>query len=331
MPSKSKKIREQGQPVLPTVKQEKDPTKQGRTRGRALKETNKRYSRIKKRIMPKILDVIRSTDKKIIQNNIEVNKRVYEYQIDQSLIGNLSQFILNILNDELSTSTYQSYDNHWLSLLAQGAYQSGASDVLQSAKNISTAKNVGQDLSLVVRSVGVDALINNQQYLRRVGLVKGRVLENMQGLTNQTRSDIVDTLSRGMANGDGIGSITKNITERIDVSRSRAQRIARTEINNAYRQASRNETQTVNDELFDDSDYEMRLLWFSALSPTTRKTHKSRHGIVYTPAEVNQFYSRDGNAINCLCSQTQILVNKKTGQIFQSELIAEMKAEREAA
>ena len=71
-------------------------------------------------------------------------------------------------------------------------------------------------------------------------------------------------------------------------------------------------------------------LWFSALSPTTRKTHASRHGIVHTETEDEVFYSKDGNTIFCLCSQSPILTNTKTGEIVQEKLLSRMEKQRKA-
>ena len=48
------------------------------------------------------------------------------------------------------------------------------------------------------------------------------------------------------------------------------------------------------------------MLWASALKPTTRASHARRHGRVYTIDEVRDFYSRDGNAINCYLPGTQV-------------------------
>ena len=58
----------------------------------------------------------------------------------------------------------------------------------------------------------------------------------------------------------------------------------------------------LNRDIYDDSDWKMGILWFSALTPTSRDSHAERHGVIYTTDEVRSFYSKDENSKNCLCS-----------------------------
>jgi uncharacterized protein with gpF-like domain len=45
------------------------------------------------------------------------------------------------------------------------------------------------------------------------------------------------------------------------------------------------------------------LLWLSALKPTTRTWHASRHGKVYTTEQVRD-YAENGNKYNCYCANS---------------------------
>ena len=47
------------------------------------------------------------------------------------------------------------------------------------------------------------------------------------------------------------------------------------------------------------------------MKPTTRRTHALRHGNLYTSEGVRDWYSINGNAINCKCSQVTVLVDSK--------------------
>ena len=89
------------------------------------------------------------------------------------------------------------------------------------------------------------------------------------------------------------------------------------------------ETDSINEDVYDDSDFHMTQLWFSALSPTTRKAHASKHGTTATTQENREFYSKDGNQINCLCSQSPVLANKRTGEILQKPLQKRMEKQKE--
>ena len=50
-----------------------------------------------------------------------------------------------------------------------------------------------------------------------------------------------------------------------------------------------------------------KLLWTSALLPTTRPWHGSRHGHTYSQSECDAFYAENGNSCNCHCSQDVIV------------------------
>ena len=41
-----------------------------------------------------------------------------------------------------------------------------------------------------------------------------------------------------------------------------------------------------------------------------------------------QFYGKDANEINCYCSQTQVLVNMKTNEVVQQDLLDQMDEQR---
>ena len=142
------------------------------------------------------------------------------------------------------------------------------------------------------------------------------------------RADLASTLSAGMADGKGVTELVRDVRKRVGVGASRATRIVRTEINGAYRQSTRRETDVLNDDVFDGSGYEMRMLWFSALASTTRKSHARKHGKAFTTAQVDKFYGRDANSINCYCSQSNVLINTKTGKVVQIDLQRQMSEQR---
>jgi hypothetical protein len=134
-----------------------------------------------------------------------------------------------------------------------------------------------------------------------------------------------------MATGKGVRELTGDVMNRVGVSHRRAQRIVRTEILNAHRTAAASETDDLNADVYAGSDWVMKSLWFSARAPTTRPSHLRRHGLTFTTNEVREFYSINANAINCLCNQSVILVNIKTGEVLQEDLLKRMEKQREQA
>lgn len=257
-----------------------------------------------------------------------INKTYYEYQIDTDRYNQIDNFIQRMLYESILESLSGDKPPRWFfqSYLTT-AFNDGVADALQSAKNQAEPDVVGQQITQQVRAIGDDAY--SPQIVQALGLVHARVFNEMEGLSDGMKADLSRTLRDGMANGFGIREITADIKKRVNVGFSRAQRIARTEILQAYRTAQRARTKEINETVYDDSPFIMRQLWFSALAATSRPWHVSRHGNVYTQQEVERFYSERANSINCLCSQSPVLVSRKTGEPVNQALIDRMKKQKE--
>ncbi|WP_313124864.1 phage minor head protein, partial [Pseudescherichia sp.] len=136
-------------------------------------------------------------------------------------------------------------------------------------------------------------------------LVRTRVFEEMKNLSARTKSDMARILTDGIGRGQNPRDIAKRLTEQTGMEIGRAKRIARTEITTALRRARWDES----DEAEAQYGIMTRQMHLSALSPTTRRKHALRHGHLYTTEEVRDWYSVDGNAINCKCTQVAVLVD----------------------
>ncbi len=335
-----------GNPVIPRKKD--DPANQFGNLRNANAQFNKRYKAIKKGIR----ELIATFDPVLVSNNgsyynyetVLVNNEfvttkgelinnvaVYRYQLDSQKFQSINLFLQQLLYGELLDNQQGVFTNRWwLNANLTSAYTDGTSDALQSAKNIAVPAVVGVEISQQLRSTQLEQIVFSPSFQNRVGLVHARVFEEMKGLTDSSKSDLSATLARSMAKGAGIREVTKDVMARVDVSHNRAIRIARTEILNVYRSASATETDEINENVYDDSEWHMVSLWWSALSPTTRKSHAIRHSLTYSTQEVRQFYSVNGNAIFCLCSQSPVLANKRTGEILQKPLQDRMKKQKTA-
>ena len=117
-------------------------------------------------------------------------------------------------------------------------------------------------------------------------------------MTIETRGILFDAV----AQGKGIREVTDEIVDRIDVSRSRAQLIARTETIQAYQRGSINEVIRAGGEL----DETLNVRWISALAPgRTRELHWQWHGDIITTEEANR---RIGvSPWNCLCAIVPVI------------------------
>ncbi|WP_276756558.1 phage minor head protein [Pseudoalteromonas marina] len=262
------------------------------------------------------------------RSSIAVNKTTYyEYQIDVARYESINEFIERLLYDEILESyTGKKPPNWFFQSYLSKAFNDGINDTIQDIKNQSTPSLVGDIVSRQIQSLSSDEF--NPQATQSLALVYGRVFNEMKGLTDSMKVDLSETLTRGMADGLGIRAISADVQKRVGVGFSRAQRIARTEILGAYRTAQRAKTKEINETVFDDSPYEFKQLWFSALAESSRPWHVSKHGGIFTQQEVEEFYSKNGNSIQCLCSQSPILVDKKTGKPLIDDTVKRMDEQR---
>ena len=304
-------------PLIP--KNPADPAGQMVTVNRLLRDLKRRFNNIN----VKMKELVKS--QRQIQKLV-TNKAYYEYQLDVARLDSINDYILRLLRNELleSISGQQPFNWFYRSYLEQ-SFLDGINDAIYSAQNMSDPDIVGTYIAEQVANLNTDMI--NPQQSQRLALVYSRVFNEMQGLTDGMKVDLAETLTRGMDRGFGIAAITRDIAKRVQVGFSRAQRIARTEILGAYRTATRSEQDALNENVYADSEWQMQLLWWSALTSTTRPWHAALHGEIKTKQWIDEFYSEKGNSINCYCSQNLILVNVKTGEVVQQDLLDRMKAQ----
>ena len=220
----------------------------------------------------------------------------YQFDLSASVLEQLSDRIDAILWSEyMETESTRPPADWWLYSAVDNAYEQGT------AQAVTNLAAISDEYTRTIASV-----ISNPEYADRIAFVRARQFELMRGLTDETRANLADTLARAMQAGENPLAIKREIQRRVGVSASRAERIARTEIATANRRARLAEAQDAEERL----GIRTKMMWLSALSPTTRRTHAARHGKLYTRQEVEDFYSRDANSIQCKCSQTEILVDE---------------------
>ena len=83
-------------------------------------------------------------------------------------------------------------------------------------------------------------------------------------------------------NGAGMRETADKIKERIAVSKSRAQLIARTETISAYRESAIGETERASAEMGE----ELQMRWITARDSRVRHMHAAWHGTKGTPEEM---------------------------------------------
>ena len=135
-----------------------------------------------------------------------------------------------------------------------------------------------------------------------------RAYETLENWTNQLAVEGRQVLFDAVEQGYDVAKTTRNLVKRIDVSRTSAQRIARTETNQAYSRATINEADRASVEL--DEDIQVR--WFTARDSHVRLSHAELHGKVMPTKAASLVKMHDG--INCRCSLAPVVPGTNTAK-----------------
>lgn len=263
-----------------------DPAKLGSKVTAAEKEVRRKIRRIKKHADDWVA---------MVPSQERTVNKAYTYDLDEELYRRIVNDIGGVLDSEWLAG---GPDELWLLReYVQPAYNQGIAQVLAALKV--------QSVVLRLQGPSIDQLAYEPAYLKRIGLVRARVFEEMQGFTDSTRKDLAETLARSMGAGHGAKRVRDDIIRRIGVSESRAMRIARTEIATAHKQATLDET----DDAAERYDLKTMMMQLSAFAATSRQSHMDRHGGLFTTDEVRQWLARDANGIHCLCAFVSVLVD----------------------
>ena len=282
-----------GSPVLP--RSLSDPTGQDSRERRAMKDFDRRVNTIGKEVL-RILGEQNYTV--VTLNALEINASTYQFQLDQAILAGINSEIERICNLILLEGGEN--DLWFMRAYVEPAYQQGTA---------TTAANLTvQSEAYALTKPTLDAILFSPPYRKRISLLAAREFELMQGFSGSLKNDLAQTLTRGMIAGQGPRQIAKDIEARTGVNKSRAERIARTEVTNAFRQARMDEAQAAQIDL----GIKTKMMHLSALSPTTRADHRVRHAHLYTVQEERDWYANTpGASVNCKCSMTEVLVNEK--------------------
>jgi SPP1 gp7 family putative phage head morphogenesis protein len=211
-------------------------------------------------------------------------------------------------------------------LLEGGERDLWAFDYVQQAAQRGTLEafnNLSQQSDVYASQTTLQQLLSSPAYQNQIASAYLSTYSDWKLESDRARGDLANIIADAVARGVNPRETAQVISKRLDVSMSRAKNMAQTEQVGALRQAQWNETDWAADRL----GLNTGLLWISALKPTTRLWHASRHGKVYTTEEVRDFYAENGNRYNCYCSQIPALLNDD-GSIFNQGLADKLAKER---
>ncbi|EJD6367725.1 minor capsid protein [Providencia rettgeri] len=243
-----------------------------------------------------------------------VNKK-YQFDLDPNYLS----IILRdgeLMVDEVVLQGGE-FNNFFFNEYVSTAYERGTAQEYANLAQQSTAYAATQQ--------SVATILLSEPYQLRMALVRARVFEEMKGLSAQVKADMARILTDGIARGLNPREVARNLNEQSGIEIRRANRVARTEITTALRRARMDEA----DEASEVLNLETRQVHISALSPTTRPNHASRHGKIFTTDEQRDWWAVDGNSINCKCSTVTILTDKE-GRPYNDTLLNKLKEEKEA-
>ncbi|MDL4067390.1 phage minor head protein [Enterobacter hormaechei subsp. xiangfangensis] len=312
-----------GTPIVPRNKA--DPTQSSRQVSRMFNDIEDRYLNIKRRL--KALFDLRLTGQQreanaqqswMMCNNegaepslYQVNAGKFVYDMTAAELADLLQVVQSILDDELLEGGSQ---NLWAMDYVIAEYDRGT---LNAFTNLSVQSQV------YASQTTLQQLLSSPGYLNQIAAARLTTFSDWKVISDTARGDLANIITDAVARGVSPRDTAQVISKRLDVSMSKAKTIAQTEQVGALRQAQWNETDWAADRL----GLNTGLLWLSALKPSTRSWHASRHGKVYTTEEVRDFYSEMKNRANCYCSQIPVLLTDD-GQIYNEGLADKLAAER---
>jgi hypothetical protein len=272
-------------PIIPSS--EKDRTGTAGILRRCNAQIRRRYEGLRR----DVLSLFRSIEYLTVNRD----EPVYIYQLTAEQQARLSSEIQQTL-DRWIAAGRDPAEFFWFSPFVAEASQLG---VAQSAANLA------QLSASYAATRTLEEIVYSEPYRNRRAAAQLRSMDHWGGLSATMKSDLSSIIGRAVIDGKNPRTVEKEIAERLGVSMSKAQQYAQTEITGVLRDARAAEATYARDEM----DIELALLWTSALKPITRRWHASRNGRTYSPEEVKDFYSRDGNRYNCFCAQVECLLD----------------------
>ena len=241
----------------------------------------------------------------------KVNAGKYVYDMSAQQLADLLELVQTILDDYLLEGGEQ---NLWALDYVSAEYQRGTLEAFN---------NLSQQSQAYASQTTLAQLLSSPAYQNQVASAYISTYSDWRLESDRARGDLANVIADAIGRGVNPRETAQVISKRLDVSMTRAKTMAQTEQVGALRQAQWNETDWSRDRL----GLNTGLMWLSALKPTTRPWHASRHGEVYTTEQVKEFYAEGGNRYNCYCSQIPVLLNDD-GSIFNEGLADKLAAER---
>lgn len=279
-----------------------DPTKQHRSRRKALKSVIRKLVSANNRI-------------NAVARGLSVNLAVTDYNvtaqglqdIQLEIEGILNQELLGSINGELMPSDWFYKDE------IETPYRAGTVETVNETNHLIDAAILALLFKgkITPRKLTIQEVLLSSEYRELLDKVYIKNFQTLKSLSKNTAEQIIQTINSGIDAGKSRREIIKEINARFSVSKSRAKRIVNTEVNKAYNDAKIDSAALIEKE----TGVKTKVRHISALLPTTRPHHAARHRKIYTRAEQTAWWDSGVNRINCYCKIETVLVNSKGREI----------------
>jgi SPP1 gp7 family putative phage head morphogenesis protein len=200
-------------------------------------------------------------------------------------------------------------------------------DYIEEARRLGTAQssaNLAAQSDLYKTGRPIESVLFSPDYARQTDLAVIDSYNHWKGLSDDAKVQLNNIITAAVKNGTPPEQVAKEIEQRLAVTASKAKRITDTDIPNALREAKLLEAEGAAKAL----GVKIKYLWVSALTPTTRSWHASRHGRLYTMADIKAFYATGSNKFNCKCSFTEVILSEGGEAKYSETVRARMAMQR---
>ncbi|MDE9540382.1 phage minor head protein [Xenorhabdus bovienii] len=314
-----------GPPIIPRNK--RDPTQSYRPVNKMFRDIEQRYYGIKAALKQLFNERLVGRERSVnslygyilTQNAVKpdtlyrVNAGTYIYDMTAQQLADLLEIVQIILDDFLLAG---GKDQLWAFSYVADEYQRGT---------LNAYTNLSAQSEIYAQKTTLSALLSTPAYQNQVAAAFISTYSDWKGVSDAARADLSHVIAEAIARGVNPREIAAIISKRLDVSIGTAKNIAQTEQVGALREANWNESEWAKERL----GLNTKLLWLSALKPTTRQWHAVRHGKLYTKQEAEEFYSKNGNRYRCYCAQQPVVLDD-SGKLYNTGLTKRLTEERQA-
>lgn len=274
--------------LITQASRQDDPTRTIVLRSRYASDARNRLRKLKTAIRKKIVD-------ENFFSPITTNAFQYEYQDEklnlfmewlqlQEAEGILELIRMpNVLPVSLSPRP-------WSDVYIWSAYQKGIAQTRADLR--------GFNMQIPIATGGIGSLefgFNAPIHNESVRVLYTRNFSQLKGVTAEMDTQISRILSQGMIDGKNPRKMATEISKKIDtIGIVRANRIARTEVINAFNVASLNDLDLM-ENFLDETIY---VQWLTALDERVRSSHRLRHGKIYKREDARKLIGEP----NCRCA-----------------------------